>query len=87
MEYDNLTKDFIDRYKILIDSSVMKDLQEYAKSDYWKYHAKQVNIELHSNNKITANGKSNKIKIYEICRMRRLVQLDSIFMRLEQINK
>jgi putative sugar O-methyltransferase len=56
MEY-KLSKGFIKRYKIFLKSDAINDIPEYSKSDYWKFHASQVIIQV-GVNKITAHGKS-----------------------------
>jgi hypothetical protein len=56
MKYE-LSETFTDRYKKLLKSDVMKDVHEYSKSEYWKYHASKVEINIESTS-ITATGKS-----------------------------
>ena len=56
MKY-KLSKKFIKRYDNFIRSDVFKDVRDFSKSDYWKYHSSQVKIEV-SENIISASGKS-----------------------------
>ena len=52
-----LTKNFIERYETFSRSDVFKDVNEYSKSDYWKYHASKVKVEVFENT-VTVTGKS-----------------------------
>lgn len=56
MQY-KLSKKFIKRYEVFLASNSMKDLSDYSKSDYWKYHASIVKVEV-SENTVTVSGKS-----------------------------
>ena len=56
MQY-KLTKNFIERYETFSRSDVFKDVNEHSKSDYWKYFASRVKVEVSENN-VTAKGES-----------------------------
>ncbi len=56
MKY-NLPKEFIDRYELFISSDFMYDIPNYSKSDYWKHHASEVEINIDSH-EIQTKGKS-----------------------------
>jgi putative sugar O-methyltransferase len=56
MQY-KLTKNFIERYEAFSRSDVYKDVNEYSKSDYWKYHSSRVKVKVSENN-LTATGES-----------------------------
>ena len=56
MQY-KLSKVFTERYEIFLKSDVFKDLDEHSKSEYWKYFASRVKVEVSDNN-VKATGES-----------------------------
>jgi putative sugar O-methyltransferase len=48
---------FIKQYSVFLKSDCFKNTPDYSKSEYWEYHASQVNIKIEGNT-IHASGKS-----------------------------
>jgi putative sugar O-methyltransferase len=56
VKYD-LPKEFIERYSAMLASPCMSDVPDYSKSEYWKFHASQVDIKVGVDS-VEAKGKS-----------------------------
>ncbi|GAI82077.1 unnamed protein product, partial [marine sediment metagenome] len=53
----SFSKEFIDRFSEFVSSVKYQKYPDYAKSDYWEYHAKCISVKI-SGNMITIGGKS-----------------------------
>ena len=50
----NFDKSFVDRYKAFLSSEVFSEQNSYAKTEYWRFHADNVNVDISGESIIVA---------------------------------